>query len=184
MKKQLNEIKRMQQLAGIISESQINEAEETITPEQAIQKAMPLVSKIENSPELDKIAAKIANDPAMIAQLEKALAQGGVQTDLNEVEGGLDQNDMKTLMLNFAKKTTQLEERISSDPDADTSSVGLGMASAVVGGTVGASVKGLIAAAIPAATSIVAGPAVIGALAGIALFLIARKIYLMNNPDK
>jgi uncharacterized protein (DUF697 family) len=90
---------------------------------------------------------------------------------------------MKTLMLNFAKKTTQLEERISNDGDVDTSSVGLGMTSAIVGGTIGASIKGLIAAAIPAATSIVAGPAVIGALIGIALFAIARKIYLMNNPD-
>ena len=178
MKTQLNEIKRMQHLAGIITE-----AEAIITPDQAIQKAMPLASKIENSPELDKVAAQIANDPAMIAQLEKALAQGGVQADLNEVEGGLDQNDMKTLMLNFAKKTTQLEERISNDGDADTSSVGLGMTSAIVGGTVGASIKGLIAAAIPAATSIVAGPAVIGALVGIALFMIARKIYLINNPD-
>ena len=47
---QLNEIKRMQQLAGIINESQVNEAEETITPDQAIQKAMPLASKIENRP--------------------------------------------------------------------------------------------------------------------------------------
>ena len=180
---QLNEIKRMQQLAGIINESQISEVE-NLTPDQAIQKAMPLVSKIENSPELDKIAAEIAKDPAMMAQLEKALAQGGVQADLNEAAEELDQNDMKTLMLNFAKKTTQLEERISNDIDADTSSVGLGMAATVVGGAIGASIKGLIAAAIPAVTSIVAGPAVVGALVGIALFMIARKIYLINNPDQ
>ena len=145
---------------------------------------MPLVSKIENSPALDKVAAEIAKDPSLMAQLEKALAKGGVQVNLNEAVGELDQNDMKTLMLNFAKKTTQLEERISSDPESDTSSVGLGMASIVVGGTIGAKMGGLIAAAIPAATSIFAGPAVVGALAGLALFLVARKIYLMKNPNK
>ena len=168
--------------AGIVNESQLSEAE-NITPDQAIQKAMPLASKIENSPELDKVAAQIAKNPSMMAQLEKALAQGGVQANLNEAEEELDQNDMKTLMLNFAKKTNQVQERISNDGDADTSSAGLGMAAAVIGGTVGSSVSGLIAAAIPAVTSIVAGPAVFGALIGIALFMIARKIYLINNPD-
>ena len=179
---QLNEIKRMQLLAGILNESQLDEVE-NLTPDQTIQKAMPLASKIENSPELDKVAAEIAKDPSMMAQLEKALAQGGVQADLNEAAEELDQNDMKTLMLNFAKKTNQVQERISNDGDADTSSVGLGMVSAIVGGTVGASIKGLIAAAIPAVTSIVAGPAVVGAIIGIALFMIARKVYLINNPD-
>jgi len=168
--------------AGIVNESQLSEAE-NITPDQAIQKAIPLASKIENSPELDKVAAQIAKNPSMMAQLEKALAQGGVQANLNEAEEELDQNDMKTLMLNFAKKTNQVQERISNDGDADTSSAGLGMAAAVIGGTVGSSVSGLIAAAIPAVTSIVAGPAVFGALIGIALFMIARKIYLINNPD-
>ena len=179
---QLNEIKRMQLLAGIINESQISEIE-NLTPDQAIQKAIPLASKIENNPELDKIAAEIAKNPALMAQLDKALAQGGVQTNLNEAEEELDQNDMKTLMLNFAKKTNQVQERISNDGDADTSSVGLGMVATMIGGYVGTLAKGLILAAIPAASSIIAGPAVIGALAGIALFMIARKIYLINNPD-
>ena len=47
MKQYINETKRMQFLAGIINESQINEIEGDITPEQAIQKAMPIVTKIE-----------------------------------------------------------------------------------------------------------------------------------------
>jgi hypothetical protein len=182
MKTQFNEIKRMQLLAGILNESQLDEVE-NITPDQAIQKAMPLASKIENSPELDKIAAQIAKDPAMMAQLEKALAQGGVQADLNEAAEELDQNDMKTLMLNFAKKTNQVQEKISNNDEEDTSSVGLGMVATMIGGYVGTLAKGLILSAIPAASSIIAGPAVIGALAGIALFAIARKVYLINNPD-
>jgi hypothetical protein len=177
MKQQINEIRRMQQLAGIISESQVNEAEEAMTPDQAIQKAMPLVSKIENSPALDKVAAEIANDPALMAQLEKALAKGGVQVNLNEAEGELDQSDMKTLMLNFAKKANELNE------EDDGQDVGLGMASVVIGGTIGAKMGGLIAAAIPAVTSVFAGTGIVGALAGLALFLVAKKIYSMNKRN-
>jgi len=182
MKTQINEVKRMQLLAGIINESQINEEQE-VSPEQAIQKVMPLASKLENSPELDKVAQKIAKDPALIAQLEKALAQGGVQTDLNEVENELDANDMKTLMLKFAEKGEQIKERISNDADADTSSAGLSMASVLGGGVLGSLLKGDVLAAVPAAASIFAGPAVVGAAAGLALFLIARKVYLIANPD-
>ena len=133
MKQYINEAKRMQFLAGLINESQLNEAEGDVTPEQAIQKVMPVMSKLENSPELDKAAQKIANDPALMTQLEKALAQGGVQTDLNEAENELDANDMKTLMLKFAEKGEQLQEVISNDADAYTSSAGLSMAS-IVGG--------------------------------------------------
>jgi hypothetical protein len=182
MKKQINEIKRMQLLAGLINESQLNEEQE-MSPEQATQKVMSYASKIEKSPELDKVAQKIAKDPALMAQLEKALAQGGVQVDLNEVESELDTNDMKTLMLKFAQKGEQLKEVISSDPDADTSSAGLGMASVVGGGFLGGAVKGIILAALPAAGSLFAGPALIGAAAGLGLFLLARKVYLMANPD-
>ncbi len=155
----------------------VNEAEEAMTPDQAIQKAMPLVSKIENSPALDKVAAEIANDPALMAQLEKALAKGGVQVNLNEAEGGLDQSDMKTLMLNFAKKANELNE------EDDGQDVGLGMASVVIGGTIGAKMGGLIAAAIPAVTSVFAGTGIVGALAGLALFLVAKKIYSMNKRN-
>ena len=155
----------------------VNEAEEAMTPDQAIQKAMPLVSKIENSPALDKVAAEIAKDPSLMAQLEKALAKGGVQVNLNEAEGGLDQSDMKTLMLNFAKKANELNE------EDDGQDVGLGMASVVIGGTIGAKMGGLIAAAIPAVTSVFAGTGIVGALAGLALFLVAKKIYSMNKRN-
>jgi hypothetical protein len=179
----INEAKRMQLLAGLITESQFNEAEENVTPEQATQKVMAYASKIENSPELDKLAQKIVNDPKLMDQLQQALAKGGVQANLNEDEGGLDNQDMKTLMINFAKKGKQIQERISNDLDSDTSSAGLGMASVVVGGVIGGALKTAILAAVPAAASLFAGPALVGAAIGLGLFLLARKIYLMNNPN-
>lgn len=154
--------------------------EEVESPEKAVDKVMPIAAKIQNSPELDAVAEKIAADPNLVVQLEKALQKGGVSVDLNE---SLDTNDMKTLALNFAKKTQQVQERISNDPDADTSSAGLSMGSAVVGGTIGGMAKGLILSAVPAAASMFAGPALVGAAMGIALFLIARKVYLKMNPD-
>jgi hypothetical protein len=184
MKTIINEdtFNRWQKLAGIINESQLNEEE---TPDQAVQKAMSYSSEIENSPALDKAAEKIANDPALLAQLQKALSQGGVQADLNEAAEELDSTDMKTLMINFAKKSDQLnEDGLSNDPEKDTASSGLSMLSFFGGGALGQVLSGIITAVIPAATSVVAGPALVGAVGGLALFLIARKIYLMNNPDK
>jgi hypothetical protein len=182
MKKQIlsEEFRRMQVLAGIITENQVNEE---VSPEQAVEKAMPLVSKLEDSPELDKLAQKIANDPNLMSQLEKALAKGGIQANINEAENELDSTDMKTLMVNFAKKTDQIQERISNDADSDTSSVGLGMASTVVGGVIGAGLKTALISAGLGATSLFAGPAVAGAAIGLGLFLLARKVYLLANPD-
>ena len=52
-----------------------------------------------NTPELDKLASKVASDPNLMKQLEKALAQGGVM--MNEELEQLDNSDMKTLALNL-----------------------------------------------------------------------------------
>jgi len=40
-----------------------------------------------------------------------------------------------------------------------------------------------IGAAIPALTTLFAGPAVAAAVTGVALFILARKVYLKMNPD-
>jgi hypothetical protein len=170
----INEAKRWQKLAGIITENT-----QEVTPEQATQKAVSFASQLEKSPAIDKLADKISNDPSLMAQLEKALSQSGIQ--LNEVK--LDSTDMKTLALSFAKKAEEMKEGISSDPEADDTSAGLSMAAGIVGGTLGAYLSPALIAALPALASIVAGPAVFGAIAGIALFVIARKIYLAANPD-
>ncbi len=186
MKNLINEdtFNRWQKLAGILNESQLNE--ET-TPDQAVQKAMSYASKIENSPALDKAAEKIANDPTLLAQLEKALSKGGVQVNINEAAEELDSMDMKTLMVNFAKKADQdqlNEDGLSNDPEKDTASAGLSMLSFFGGGALGATLSGVITAAVPAAASVFGGPALVGAVGGLALFLIARKVYLMKNPNK
>jgi hypothetical protein len=187
---------KMQKLAGVITEAQYNqkkkvliEAEDVsskqdISPEEAVKKVMPIASKLENSPELDTLAQKIAKDPNLMAQLEKALKTNGIETNLTESENELDSADMKTLMLNLAKKGEQLQERISSNPDEDTSSAGLGMASFVVGGVIGGALKTAILAAVPAAASLFAGPAIVGAAVGLGLFLLARKVYLAAKEPK
>ena len=165
-----------------VDENSTNEAEMgDISPEQAVDKAMDLASKLEKSPELDKLASKVASDPNLMKQLEKALAQGGVM--MNEELEQLDNSDMKTLALNLAKKAEKMNEGISNNPDADDTSAGLAMAAAVGGGTLGSVFSSAIAAAIPAAISLFAGPAVVGGVAGVALFLLARKVYLLMNPD-
>jgi hypothetical protein len=165
-----------------VDENSTNEAEMgDISPEQAVDKAMDLASKLEKSPELDKLASKVASDPNLMKQLEKALAQGGVM--MNEELEQLDNSDMKTLALNLAKKAEKMNEGISNNPDADDTSAGLAMAAAVGGGTLGSVFSSAIASAIPAAISLFAGPAVVGGVAGVALFLLARKVYLLMNPD-
>ena len=156
--------------------------EEEVSPQQAASKAIKAVPKLEKSPQMDKLADKIANDPKMLQQLEKALAKGGVM--MNENTGELDSGDLKTLALNFSKKGEKMNEGISSDPDQDDTSAGLGMLAFAGGGTLAANFSGAIAAAIPAVGSAFAGPALLGALAGVALFVLARKVYLKMNPDK
>jgi hypothetical protein len=60
MKQPLNEqFRRMQKLAGIITESQLNEAEEESIP--TINSSDIL--KIQQSPEVKKLAAEISKDP-------------------------------------------------------------------------------------------------------------------------
>jgi hypothetical protein len=103
MKTQLNEIKRMQQLAGIISESQLNEAE--VTPEQAAQEATAMAAKLDASPVIDKVAADIAKDPNASKQLMDLLSKYGV--DPSTLSENIDTNAVQKLALVMAKKAEQ-----------------------------------------------------------------------------
>jgi hypothetical protein len=67
MKQQINEIKRMQQLAGVISESQLNEAEELSSNEQELVDAV--MGDVNEAIDLGKILKKV-----------KALASRGLLT--------------------------------------------------------------------------------------------------------
>lgn len=170
----------MQQLAGIISESQFNEAEENVTPEQAVSKAIEVAPKLEKSPELNQLAQKIANDPKLMAQLQQALAKGGVQANLNEAEE-LDSQDMKTVALNFAKKG--LKQNLKEDDWEEYGASASYMGGFVGGGTLAALFTKAIAAAVPTLATVFAGPALAGALAGVALVALARKVYLATKSD-
>jgi septum formation inhibitor MinC len=183
MKRQLNEniFNRWQKLAGLINESEMNEE---ASAEQSVQKAMPYVSKIENNPMLDKAAEKIANDPTLLSQLQKILSQNGVPVNLNESTEELDSNDMKTLMLSLAKHSTQANEGMSNDDNKDDSTAPYSILSFIGGGFIGTALSKIVIGAIPASASIFNGPGFIGSVAGVALFLLARKVYLLANPDK
>lgn len=181
------EFLRMQKLAGVISEEEYKKKlNEEVSPQIAADKAIKtLATKLEKAPEMDKLAAQVAKNPKLMAQLEKAVKDAGVNVELAEDESGLDMGDLKTMALNLAKKeaSKKMEEGISNDPDQDDVSAGLGMAAFVGGGSLGAAFGSTILAAIPSVASIFAGPALVGAAAGVGLFLLARKAYLMANPD-
>jgi len=158
----------------------LTEAEE-ISPEQAAKEAIKAVPQLEKSSGLDQLADKVAKDPKMVQQLEKALSQAGIS--MNENIGLLDTGDLKNLTLSLAKKADAMNEGISNNPNRDDISGGITMAAFFGGGTLGASLSSVIGAAIPAATTLFAGPAIIGAAAGVGLWLLARKVYLKMNPD-
>ena len=177
------EFLHMQKLAGIITEGEYQEKVDEIesSPEEATEKAISLSNKLENAPELNKLASKIASDPKMVSQLEKAIKSAGVDFNLNEVESdGLDMGDMKAMALTLAKKDKQMnEEEDLSGP------IGAGMASFVGGGLLGSSFSSAIISAIPVVASGFALPGMVGALAGVGLFLLARKVYkMMKGSEK
>ena len=186
------ELLRMQMLAGIITESQykakLNE-EENLSPEQAVQKAISLAPKLEKSSKLDQLAQKVANDPDLLSQMEKALQKGGIT--LNENENNLDVQDMKTIALNLAKKSLSLKELNSQqyrspfdEEDEEFSWEDGGAAAAYFsafagGGTLAAYFSPTILSIFPSLLHIFAGPAIAGAVAGVALVALARKVYTM-----
>ena len=105
MKKQLiNEAFRLQTLAGIRPINSLNEEEENkeLSPEQAVQKAMPLVSKLENNPEINKIADDISKDPKALEQLKSILSKSGINPE--QLSENLDNSIVQKLALTMAKK--------------------------------------------------------------------------------
>jgi hypothetical protein len=179
------EMIRMRKIAGLLTEGEYSKAllreVEEVSLESAVNQAIKLLPKLEKSSEFNKLASQIVQDPKLMQQLEKALAQGGIM--MNEELKQLDSNDMRTLALNLAKKAEITNEGMSNNPDADDVSAGFSMLAFGGGGTLAAYFSSAIGAAIPATTTLFAGPAVLGAIAGVALFYLARKVYLLMNPD-
>ena len=160
----------------------LTEAEE-ISPEQAVNQAMKVLPKLEKSTEFDKLASQVVQDPELMQQLEKALSQAGIS--MNENIDQLDTGDLKALALNLAKKGMQMKEEESSNvritklgqKEDDGTAVGGGFLAFGAGGTLGAMFSSAIGAAVPALATLFAGPAVAGAVAGVALYALARKVY-------
>jgi hypothetical protein len=170
---------RMQMLAGIITEGEYKvKLNEETTPEQAVSKAIEMAPKLEKSSELDQLAQKVANDPNLLAQMEKALEKGGIT--LNEGKNDLDVQDMKTLALTFAKKENQMNEDLDAmfgKEDKEGIQGGLSMAAFVGGSGLGAALGKVVLAVLPSLSSIFAGPGIAGGIAGVALYWLAKKVY-------
>ena len=176
MKKQLlsEEFKRMQKLAGLITENQVNEEE--ISPEQAAKEAINIADELESSPTIDKIAMDIAKDPKATKQLMDLLSKQGINpSSLNE---NVDDLAVQKLALAFAKKASQMSETISEEEGGYDygSAFWLGL---VGGGTLAhylfrketLDVVGLVQ------HSAAMGPTMAGAIAGALLLVVGKKVY-------
>jgi hypothetical protein len=113
--------------------------------------------------------------------MEKALQKGGI--NLNENEDNLSIQDMKTIALNFAKKGEQMLQE-SEEVDWDDAAAGAYMASFIGGGVavgLSSALYTTLLSIFPFTLFLVGGPAIIGAIAGVALVALARKVYTMTN---
>ena len=185
--KTFNSIKR-------IDENEVNS--NNVSPEAAVDKAMTAGDKLNKSGEMDALASKIASDPNLVNQLQKLITSNGVSLNEDQSSNPIDTNDIRTLALNFAKKQSGVseeyrspEERSYDDKPEDEGKVGMGFVGAFGGGFLGSSLSSVIIGAIPAVGSVFAGPAILGALAGIALGILAVKVYhklkgTANNLDE
>ena len=185
MKLTLKERLDLQKTAKIITESQYKKllkegAEEIKTPEKAVQYALSAAPKLEKSSDLDALAQKVARDPKLMAQMQKALQKGGIS--LNEDMSNLDIQDMKTVALNFAKQAST--QNINEEDEWEEGGAAAAyMLSFIGGGALAASFTPAIIAAVPSLAHSLINPWVIGAIAGVALVVLARKVYTMINND-
>ena len=182
--KTFNKIKR-------IDENEVNS--NNVSPEAAVDKAMTAGNKLNNSSEMDALASKIASDPNLVNQLQKLITSNGVSLNEDQSSNPIDTNDIRTLALNFAKKQIGVSEEYrspeersydSDNPEEDEAKMGMGFVGAFGGGFIGSSLSSVIIGAIPAVGSVFAGPGVLGALAGIALGVLAVKVYYKLKGGK
>lgn len=176
MKKQIlsEEFRRMQILAGLITENQLNE-EENLSPEQAAKEATNIADELETSPIISKIAMDIAKDPKASKQLMDLLTKQGINpSSLNE---NVDDLAVQKLALAFAKKANQMSEAISEEEGAD---YGTAFFSGLIGGGTLAhylfrqETLDLIGRVQHSAAM---GPTIAGAIAGALLLVVGKKVY-------
>jgi hypothetical protein len=117
-KQYLNEVKRFQKIAGILKED--DQPGTDITPEKAADIATKLTDKIKSNPKIIKFADAVAKDPAATKQLTDLLAKYNVS--LNE---DVNNSDIHSLALAFAKKADTLKEDEGVDVPANEGAAGL-----------------------------------------------------------
>jgi len=172
MKTQLNEIKRMQLLAGIINEA---EGDQNLSPEQAAAEASKIATKLDQSSVTDKIAADIAKDPKALQQLQSILKQSGINPD--ELSENIDPSSVQKLALIMAKKADQSSENISEEEGFDAG--GALFTGLVGGGTLAHYLfrKETFDLIGQVQHSAAMGETLLGAIAGALLAVVAKKVY-------
>jgi len=174
----------LQRTARIITESQYKKLlkeDEEMTPEAIAQVVPKIVTRLENSPKVQKVANDIAKDPKAMAALKDLLTKNGINPlSLNESTEDI----AKKLAMNFIKKAEDAPETLSEllhEDDDATAEVSLGFAGFFVGGTLAHYIASLGDVITPMMKLLGQSPshmteAIVGALIGAAVTAITVNI--------
>lgn len=112
----LQEIRRMQFLAGIISEGELESVGKEVTVNDIN------TDVIENMPEVQMAADMIMSNPSALAQLEKFANMAGVDYGLNESLEGYDEVDDFEIqkMADLINDMMDSDNNISEEKEADS----------------------------------------------------------------
>lgn len=155
----------------------LREEAEEMTPQQAAAAAVKVVNKVQNNPAIDKIAAKIEQDPKALEQLKAVLIKAGI--DPNKLSENVDSGMISKLALVMAQKSENLEEE----------NVGGGFWLGLIGGGTLAHYLAGLNDVVYSAQEIILGASnpshmaatLGGAIAGAILGVIAAKIFSSEN---
>jgi len=104
MKQYIKEAKRMQQLAGLITE-----VEETNTkPAAVVSKIDQNLDKIESLPAVQKAAEKIMNDPKLMQQFQQGLSKMGV--NIESINENVDSPEIEKIVSAIQNKSKTIKE--------------------------------------------------------------------------
>lgn len=128
----LNEIKRMQFLAGIISENNMDPLEVGRDISDDVTARDVDMDALEAMPEIDMAAQMISQNPNALAQLERLASAAGIDAGLNEMED--DSSDIQRLAdvidgILYSKglneeNSAEAEEEQKVDPVVTAASIG------------------------------------------------------------
>jgi len=129
----LNERRRMQFLAGIISENNMDPLENT---GEATASDVDMHA-LEAMPEIDMAAQMISQNPNSLAQIEKLASMAGIDSNLNEIESGeIELSDIQSLadVIDGIAYGKGLKEEDEVEPEVEAEKPDLMMIGASIGG--------------------------------------------------